>query len=186
VLGPQALKENAPTQDWTYACFAVAVIVLGWLLPADLLGKHESLRTFCDLVATVVPQIDIITKLGIRPDENRLYYSILWLFSVPFFLVFYISARANFVQGLAKPLSLSKLVAATLFASFGMAFCMFLWYGIGSMSPSQAKTRAVFSYPVVREVAALILVFGFSACLAMLLIVLEQVPKLIRRRSSRA
>jgi len=181
MVGPTALAESKRTQDRFYFSVFLVLVVVGLFLPDDLLGRSRSLQTFCDLVAAVVPQIDVITRLGIRPDGNRLYYSILWLFSVPFFLMFYPAGRANFARGLVKPLTLAKAIALILGLSFGAVFCMFLWYGIGSARAEMAIFRVTFSVPVIREVIGVVLVMGFWACVSGVLIALEQMPKLLKQ-----
>jgi hypothetical protein len=100
LLGPTASADSGRTQDRFYAVFFMLLVILGLALPEHLLARHSSLRAFCDFIASIVPQIDRIAGLGIRVDENVLYYSLLWAFSVPFFVIFYISTRRNFVRRL--------------------------------------------------------------------------------------
>ncbi|QCB45134.1 hypothetical protein [Hydrogenophaga sp. PAMC20947] len=64
--------------------FGVAIVayylvmaVIGMLIPDDIMS-HQWAREFSDFMAGIVPQIDRITALNIKPDINRFYFSLLW------------------------------------------------------------------------------------------------------------
>jgi hypothetical protein len=71
--------------DWRNP-FGIALVVyylvmacVGLAIPDDILSANARAREFSDLMASIVPQIDRITALGIKPDVNRFYFSVLWL-----------------------------------------------------------------------------------------------------------
>jgi hypothetical protein len=74
--------------------FAIALVayylgmaIVGLLVPDDILKGNAWARAFCDFMATIVPQIDRITALGVEPDVNRFYFSALWAGSPMAFLI---------------------------------------------------------------------------------------------------
>lgn len=77
--------------DWQNP-FVVAMIVyyllmaiVGMWVPDSILKDNAWTREFSDFMAGIVPQIDRITVLGIKPDVNRFYFSMLWAGSpIPF------------------------------------------------------------------------------------------------------
>lgn len=71
-------------EDWKNP-FGLALIgyylvmaVVGLLIPDDILTANAWAVEFSDFMASIVPQIDRITALGIKPDMNRFYFSVLW------------------------------------------------------------------------------------------------------------
>ena len=50
---------------------------VGMLIPDDIMS-HQWAREFSEFMADIVPQIDRITALNIKPDVNRFYFSLLW------------------------------------------------------------------------------------------------------------
>lgn len=52
--------------------------VVGMFIPDDILSSNAWAREFSDFMAGIVPQIDRITALNIKPDVNRFYFSVLW------------------------------------------------------------------------------------------------------------
>jgi hypothetical protein len=72
--------------------YYLAMAFVGLLIPDDILKANAWARDFSDFVASVVPQIDRITALNIKPDVNRFYFSVLWagnpiLFAISLLLV---------------------------------------------------------------------------------------------------
>jgi hypothetical protein len=55
--------------------------LIGMFIPSDVLTANAWAREFSDFMASIVPQIDRITALGIKPDVNRFYFSLLWAMS---------------------------------------------------------------------------------------------------------
>jgi len=81
--------------DWLNP-FAIALVayyllmaVVGLLVPEDILTTNLGAREFSDFMATLVPQIDRITALNIKPDVNRFYFSVLWAASPVFVLTMF-------------------------------------------------------------------------------------------------
>ena len=58
--------------------YYLVMAVVGMLVPDDILQRNAWARDFSDFMASIVPQIDRITALNIKPDVNRFYFSILW------------------------------------------------------------------------------------------------------------
>ena len=72
--------------------YYLVMAVVGLLIPDDILRVNRWARDFSDFMASVVPQIDRITALNIKPDVNRFYFSVLWagnpiLFAISLLLV---------------------------------------------------------------------------------------------------
>ena len=65
--------------------FVMAVV--GLLVPDDFLQGNAWARDFSDFMASIVPQIDRITALNIKPDVNRFYFSVLWAGNPILFLI---------------------------------------------------------------------------------------------------
>jgi hypothetical protein len=78
------------TSPWGIAFIAYFVVMglVGAFTPADILKANPWAREFCDFMASLVPQIDAVTKLNIAPDINRFYFSVMWAGSpVAFILI---------------------------------------------------------------------------------------------------
>jgi hypothetical protein len=58
-----------------------------FFIPSDILTAHPWAVRFTDFMAGWVPQIDVITGLGVRPELNRFYYAVLWAMSPVFFVL---------------------------------------------------------------------------------------------------
>jgi hypothetical protein len=58
--------------------YYLIMAVVGLCIPDDILKANPWAREFSDFMASIVPQIDRITGLGIKPDVNRFYFSVLW------------------------------------------------------------------------------------------------------------
>ena len=67
--------------------YYLVMAVLGLLIPDDILKSNAWAREFSDFMASIVPQIDRITALNIKPDVNRFYFSVLWVGSPVLFLL---------------------------------------------------------------------------------------------------
>ncbi len=71
---------KTPYEKAVVSCIAL-MAVIALFIPADILQTSPRAVAFTDFMATWVPQIDLITGLGIRPELNRFYYSVLWAIS---------------------------------------------------------------------------------------------------------
>lgn len=60
-----------------FFAYYLVMALIGMLIPDDIMS-HRWAREFSDFMASVVPQIDRITALNIKPDVNRFYFSLLW------------------------------------------------------------------------------------------------------------
>jgi hypothetical protein len=58
--------------------YYLLMATVGMLVPDDILQSNVWAREFSDFMAGIVPQIDRVTALHIKPDVNRFYFSVLW------------------------------------------------------------------------------------------------------------
>jgi hypothetical protein len=58
-----------------------------FFIPSDILTAHPWAVRFTDFMAGWVPQIDVITGLGVRPELGPFYFALLWALSPLFFLL---------------------------------------------------------------------------------------------------
>jgi hypothetical protein len=61
--------------------------VVGLCIPDDVLKANAWAKEFSDFMASIVPQISRITALGIKPEVNRFYFSVLWAGSPVMFAI---------------------------------------------------------------------------------------------------
>jgi hypothetical protein len=61
-----------------FMAYFVAMGLVGALTPPDILTAYSWTRPFTDFMASIVPQIDKVTALGIDADINRFYFSVMW------------------------------------------------------------------------------------------------------------
>lgn len=87
------VELNASSRSAWRNPFGIALVVyylvmaiVGVLVPDDILKSYAWAREFSDFMAGIVPQIDRVTALNIKPDVNRFYFSVLWVGS-PMLLV---------------------------------------------------------------------------------------------------
>lgn len=71
-----------------FIAYFVAMGLVGALTPQDILTAYSWTRPFTDFMASIVPQIDKVTALGIDPDINRFYFSVMWAGSPVLVLIF--------------------------------------------------------------------------------------------------
>ncbi len=70
-----------------FIAYFVAMGLVGALTPPDILTAYSWTRPFTDFMASIVPQIDKVTALGIDPDINRFYFSVMWAGSPVIFII---------------------------------------------------------------------------------------------------
>ena len=58
--------------------YYLVMAIIGLLVPDDILKSYQGTAEFSDFMAAIIPQIDHITALNIKPDVNRFYFSVLW------------------------------------------------------------------------------------------------------------
>lgn len=156
VVGPSKVPGGNKPQTYfllgSWAFFAF----IGLLIPQDVLTKNEWAREFTDFMAAIVPQIDRITALGLKPEINRFHYSVLWAVAPVYFVVIMISGNKNFVLGYGR-MNMGQIVAGLLFSVIVIWFSM---WGIGSMESNNRVTRVLFYYSLSRAVNAPIFAFA--------------------------
>lgn len=88
------VELNASSRSAWRNPFGIALVVyylvmaiVGMLVPDDILKSHAWAREFSDFMAGIVPQIDRVTALNIKPDVNRFYVSVLWAGSPVLFVI---------------------------------------------------------------------------------------------------
>jgi hypothetical protein len=58
--------------------YCICMAVVGLWVPDNILKDNNWARDFSHFMAGIVPQINRITALNIKPDVNRFYFSVLW------------------------------------------------------------------------------------------------------------
>ena len=98
--------------------------IIALFIPADILKAYPWAVEFTDFMAGLVPQIDRITSLGVEPDVNRFYYSVLWAMSPGVFLIASFKVWEDLKMGygassmpLFKMLPLALLLCMLIYAS---------------------------------------------------------------------
>lgn len=84
-LGTRADWVNPPTI--AMGVYFLLMAFVGLLIPDDILKTNPDARQFSNFMASIVPQIDRITALNIKPDVNRFYFSVLWAVSPILFVI---------------------------------------------------------------------------------------------------
>lgn len=161
IVGPSKVPGgNKPQTYFLLGSWAVFAF-LGLVIPEDVLTKNEWAREFTDFMAAIVPQIDRITALGLKPEINRFHYSVLWAVAPVYFIVALMSANKNIVLGYHR-LTIGQIALGLLGGAYFIGFAMFLWLGPGlSMDdPRNRIERIVFYYSVSRAVWAPIFASG--------------------------
>lgn len=141
--------KTVRTDDWKTPLglaligYYLVMAVVGMLIPDDILKANAWAREFSDFMASIVPQIDRITALGIKPDVNRFYFSVLWAGSPLFLLILALTAWNGYVTGLAtiwqmtfiRSLPLVVLAVSLAFLSFDVHWLI---------DPNMRLSRTVF------------------------------------------
>ena len=141
----------------------VLFVYIGLAIPEDVLNAHPSAREFADFMASIVPQIDRVTALGLSPEENRLNYSILWA-AAPIFFLLSLRWEGQHIQAgfyKNKPMSILRLMFFLLFCVWIGGFSMFLWTGVESMPADHPIAIFSFERKLTRSLLAPIIVMGF-------------------------
>mgnify|MGYP001618438137 CR=1 FL=1 len=135
---------------------------VGFFIPDDILSKHTWAREFTDFMAGIVPQIDRVTALNLRPEVNRFHYSVLWAVSPVYFVIF-IPAVNKGVRLVHMRVTGGWIVGTLLGSSLMIAFSMFLWpvNFFHSMDSSNSVIRIAFYLSPFREIFAPIFVSAF-------------------------
>lgn len=154
--------ETKKVQGWFFFGSWAILAAIGLFISQTVLTDHPNLRAFTDFMASFIPQIDRVTALNLKPEINRLHYSLLWAVSPVYFVVF-----ANWIFREVATETVRRTYGQAVFALLGSivlaGFAMFLW-GFGD--PSNRIERIMFYYPLSRAVTAPLLVIGF--CISVL------------------
>lgn len=93
--------------------------LVGMFIPSDILTANAWAREFSDFMASIVPQIDRITALGIKSDINRFYFSLMWAMSPIFIFLIFLDALTHKNSHPAWSAPLNKL-----FLTIVVAVCL--------------------------------------------------------------
>lgn len=133
---------------WTYY---LAMAFLAFLIPDNILIDNAWAREFTDLMASIVPQIDRITALNIKPDVNRFYFSILWV-GVPPSLFLYIWAFTN-GRKYNYPIWTMPLSKAALYLFVLLVVMAYVFFNIPEIDDATNRlARTLLSNPIGRAV----------------------------------
>ncbi|MDR7097216.1 hypothetical protein [Hydrogenophaga laconesensis] len=127
--------------------YYLVMAVVGLLIPDDILSANAWARKFSDFMASIVPQIDRITALGIKPDVNRFYFAVLWMSSpVAFFFsaLLVLSGRQKNYPMWSMPFFKSLLFISIPAVFFSWA--QFLW----GVNPEMRLTKFLFAVDLAR------------------------------------
>lgn len=174
VLGTSHTQEGRRAGMYFWVGSWALLSVIGLLLPDDILRDHVWTRTFTDLVATVVPQIDrvglLLSQLASKQDAidtARFHYALLWTVSP---LYFYVALRATYEDMKYKHKTVSFNWILLLIASF----LLIVWFGVfQSLDPYDRLVQFIYGVPLIREIWASTIVIAILFLAAGLMSVLR-------------
>ena len=174
LLGPYGPETKKVQLGFFFGSWAVLALI-GLFIPEKVLSENEWAWRFSDFMASIVPQIDRIAALNLRPEVNKFHYSILWAVS-PVFPGLMLPAiwRTAPPVGTKRP-TFSQILGAILFCAWMIGFTMFLWWGLGFMNDSSNRIeRIMFYFPLSRSMTAPLMVGGFWVFLTLSMFVIWQ------------
>lgn len=135
---------------------------IGLFIPETVLTDNPNLRAFTDFMASFIPQIDRVTALDLRPEVNRLHYSILWAVS-PVFPGLMLPAILRTTPTGGKLPTYGKALGALLFSVLLVGESMFLLMTSFLHDPNvyDRVEHVAFYYPLSRAILAPIMVTNF-------------------------
>jgi hypothetical protein len=83
--------------------------LIALFIPADILKAYPWAATFSDFMAGWIPQIDRLANLGIQPEVNRFYYSVLWAASPGLLILSVLKISEDLKVGLGSALIMPLL-----------------------------------------------------------------------------
>jgi len=92
--------------------------LIALFIPEDILEAYPWAVAFCDFMASWVPQIDRLADLGIQPEINRFYYSLLWAISPGLLTLSVFKVSEDLKTGLASALIMPVLKLLPFIALF--------------------------------------------------------------------
>ena len=134
---------------------------VGFFIPDDILSKHTWAREFTDFMAGIVPQIDRVTALNLRPEVNRFHYSVLWAVSPVYFAIF--MPAVNKSNKSIRLMTRGQIVGALFGSVVMIAFSVFFWpiNFFHSMDPNSSVIQVAFYLSPFRDVLAPMYVGAF-------------------------
>lgn len=148
--------------------YYLVMAVVGLLIPDDILEVHAWARDFSDFMASVVPQIDRITALNIKPDVNRFYFSALWATIPALFGILLLNIyRARSALEKVWDASLIRVLLSMCGLALMFGWTQYLWL----VEPSMHLSGLLFGTSIGRSFLSQ-LVFCIAAvfCLAGLMV----------------
>lgn len=167
-----------------FACMGVIAL----LIPADILQAHAWAVSFTDFMAGWVPQIDRITALGIRPDLNRFYFSVLWAMSPGLFVLVCLMAWDG--RQRTYPFWGLPLHKAALLALAGIAIVMVLISMVWITNPDNGLLHFVlgnrFALGYLGSLTFVVGPVGLTACTLVLVVgwLSGAIPSHIQKQSN--
>jgi len=161
---------NKPQKYFLLGSWAFFALV-GLLIPSDIL-EHAWARQFSDAMAVVIPQIDRITALGLKPNINRFHYSLLWAASPAYLIILIIAGNKNVVLGYNQ-LSYARIIGSLLFGTYIFNLTMFLWVGPGFVQSGDHAARIAFYKPITRGISAPLFAIAPSFSVAGILLIIK-------------
>lgn len=147
----------------------LVMALVGLCIPENILKANAWAREFSDFMASIVPQIDRITALGIKPDMNRFYFSVLWATSPALFVI----CVGTIWSGRTNPKT--SMWTMPLHKAFvyltGLALFVVWTQCLWTVDPSMRLTKVMFSPALGRSFyAQLVFSWGAVFCIAGVLV----------------
>ncbi len=162
-------KTPAPTKDLKSMLrnpFGIALVayyllmaIVGMLVPDDILRSYTWAREFSDFMAGIVPQIDRVTALNIKPDVNRFYFSVLWAGS-PMMVVIVFGGVFSSIRQKTSPLLKKSFKQFAFPMMVVAATCIAAWFVTWLVDPSVRLSKVAFGSQIGRGLIASSLAMG--------------------------
>ena len=185
---PVETKKSAWLNPFGLAMLAYYLImaVVGLCIPDDILKANAWAREFSDFMASIVPQIDQITALGIQPDVNRFYFSVLWAVSPLLLLIVGLMIWDATRRGVA-PVWTTPFWKSFWPILFGAFICAFAWQVTWMADPALSISQFYLGNPIGRGLLGQMLVlscifFGFGIVVWALGWLTGYIPRNIERQ----
>ena len=160
LLGPYGPETKKVQLGFFFGSWAILAII-GLFIPEKVLSDNEWAWRFSDFMASIVPQIDRITALNLRPEVNKFHYSILWAVSPVFPGLMLPSILAHSNAG-KKTKTYGDACLGLLVCFWIVGFSMYLWWGAGFVDDRTDRiARLMFDSGLSRSVFAPVLVGSF-------------------------
>lgn len=124
--------------------YLLFLCLIGLFIPEDILKNNPWAVEFSNTMASIVPQIDKITQLGLRPDSNRFYYSVLWALSpMTIGLMFYLLFIGRKVYYPAHLLKQKKRTMPLLWNIWVLSVTIFIGFFTFTLWDVKANDRLI-------------------------------------------